>query len=238
MPPSATTTLDFTRDTLIRLSYQLCGLLGEGKEPSPADTAMAADFMNLELMALQAEGVNLRSVERTTLTLIPGTTEYTLPSSTIDVAVGPNDEAGTIVPPSGSESLVTVMSRTEWLSLANKATDLNSRSTPSKVFIERQAQVRLVFWPPPDTYATSFRYGRVRLLGDMDTGAVTVDLGRRWLKFVAYATATCVARAKSLGVEVISTLTAEAERLKAICKADDNMRGKIQFRMTHSGRHW
>lgn len=238
MPPSTNSVLDFTRDQLIRMAFQLCGLLGEGKDPSPADTAMAADFMNLELMALQAEGINLRSVERTTLTLVPGTIEYTLPPSTMDVAVGPNDEAGTIIPTAGSESLVTVMGRTEWLILANKATDLNARATPSKVYIERQAQVKLVFWPPPDSYSLQFRYARVRLLGDMDTGAVTVDLGRRWLKFVAYAVATHVARAKSLPIPEIATLTSEAERLKNICKADDNMRGKIVFRVTHSGRHW
>lgn len=236
MAPSANATLDFTRDQLIRMGFQLAGLLAAGREPTAEDTGMAADFMNLELMALQAEGVVLRTIERTALTLVPGTAAYTLPADTIDVQLGPNDQAGTIVQTSGAEVLVTSMARAEYMDLADKTGAVTAR--PTSVYIERQALVTLVFWPVPDAESVSFRYARVRLLRDMDTGAVTVDLARRWLQYVAYAVAAHLARAKNLGLDVVGSLESRAEVLKARAKGTDKQAGKVRWVLAHSGRHW
>lgn len=236
MTVSTSTSLDYQRDQLIEMSFQLAGLLGAGKSPSAADTAMAAGFMNLELMSLQAEGVVLRTVERTTLTLVSGTASYTLPSDTIDVALGPNDQAGTIVNSSGTEVLVSTMSRSEYMDLPDKTATITGR--PTRVYIEKQATLSATFWPTPDTDSITWRYSRVRLLKDMDSGTVTTDLARRWLLYVTYAVAALIARAKSLPADSVKALLAEAERRKAICKADDGQRGKVRFRVVHNGRHW
>lgn len=236
MTVSANSDLDYQRDQLIRMSYQLTGLLQAGREPDAADLAMAADFMNLELMALQAEGVVLRTVERATLTLVAGTSLYTLPSDTIDVQLGPNDQFGSIIPASGGETMVTAMSRAEWMDLSDKSS--NTMGRPTRAYLEKQASVTVTLWPVPDASAVSLRYARVRLLRDADTGAVTLDLARRWLKFVAYATAVHLGRAKSITSDSIKGLEAQAEKLKRACLADDNQRGKIRFRLAHSGRHW
>lgn len=236
MAPSANATIDFARDQLLRMAFQLTGTLGAGKEPGAADLEMGSDFMNLELMALQAEGIVLRTVERVLLPLVSGTAQYTLAADTMDVALGPNDQAGTIVQASGAEVLVTSMARAEYLDLSDKSPTV--AGVPTRVFIERQALINLVFWPVPNDNTLQFRYARVRLLRDMDTGGVTTDLNRRWLLYVAYAVAAHLARAKSVPAADVADLTQQAARFKAICKADDNQRGKIRFRMAHKGRNW
>lgn len=236
MTVSTSALIDYQRDQLIQLAFQLAGQLGAGKSPTAEDTAMAANFLRLELSSLQAEGIQLQTIERTTLTLVSGTASYTLPSDTVDVKLGPNDQAGTIVNSSGTEVLVTIMSRAEYMDLPDKTATVTGR--PTRVYIEKQASVTAVFWPVPDTESVTFRYSRVRLLKDADSGAVTIDLARKWHKYLTYAVAAAVARAKSMQLDSVMALLNEAERLKAICKGDDNQRGKIRFRVAHRGRHW
>lgn len=236
MTVSANATTDYQRDQLIRMAYQLAGVLEAGREPEAADLSMASDFMNLELMALQADGVILRTIERTTLTLVAGTMAYTLPADTIDVQLGPNDQLGSIVPTSGSETLVTAMSRAEYLDLSDKTSAVSGR--PTRAYVEKLASVTVTLWPAPDATSASLRYARVRLLKDVDTGAVTVDLARRWLKFVTYATAVHIARAKSLSADAVKGLEIQADKLKKACLADDNQRGKVRWHLVHQGRHW
>lgn len=239
MTVSANSTLNYTRDQLITVAFRYAGVLSAGRDPSSADIAMASDFMNLELMTLQAEGVILRTIERTTLTLgtpDDGDATYNLPAGTIDVENSANGQAGTIVPTEGAETVVSLMSRDEYLALPDKSDDTTGR--PTKVYIEKLATLTATFWPVPDSTCVSFRYARVRLLQDLDSGGVTVDLARRWLQAVTYAVAAQIAMAKSLGPQVAGYLRSEANRLKAICRSDDTQRGAIRFRLKHSGRRW
>lgn len=236
MTVSANSSQEFNRDELLVMAFQLCGILEAGKLPDGDDLAMASNFMNLELQALQAEGVVLRTQERSLLTLTAGTSEYTLPSDTIDVQLGPNDQIGTIVPTAGSETLVQAMSRAEYLDLSDKTSAVTGR--PTRAYVEKHAAVTVTLWPVPDASCASLRYTQVRLLRDADTGAVTIDLARRWMKYVTYATAVHLARAKSVPLDNVDDLRSEAERMKAVCLADDNQRGKIRFRLAHGGRRW
>lgn len=240
MTVSANSTLDFTRDQLISMAYQATGLLEAGKEAPGEDLEMASNFMNLELMALQADGVVLRTIERATLTL--GTPDagtvatYTLPSDTIDLQLGPNDQIGTILNTDNTETTVVAMSRAEYMELSNKTADVTARST--RAYVEKQATVTVTLWPAPDSTSVSLKYARVRLLRDADDGAVTIDLARRWLKWVMLATAVHVGRAKSIPQDDLAELKAEAEIQKAKCLADDKQRGRTRFHVRHNVRRW
>ena len=237
MTVSANASLDYTRDQLISTAFQLAAVYPAGGMVLPEDVDAAAAFMNLELMELQAEIPILRTQERSTLTLVAGTAEYTLPSDIIDIPVGPNDHVGTIVPASGGESIVMSMTRQEYMDLANKATTATS-GRPVKCYLEKTSPCKVVLWPTPDANSVTLRFNSTRLLKDVDTGVVTVDLARRWLQYVACATASQIALSKSMPLERVQYLRAEAERIKAACKADDNQRGKIRFRVGHNARRW
>lgn len=241
MTVSANATLDYQRDQLITSAYRLAGVWPSGQDASDAqsadDVAMAADFMNLELMALQAEGTLLRTSERTTLALVTSQSEYTLAADTIDVDVGPNDQAGTIVDSSNNESIVTVMSQADYLDISDKTGAGPAR--PTRVYIDKGgALLTAVFWPPPDSLSITWRYSRVRLLKDMDSGSVTTDLQRRWLQYVTYAVAAQVALAKSIALDKVNWLRQQADAMKQRCLSTDNEQGKLRFRLGHRGRYW
>ena len=237
MTVSANATLDYTRDQLISTAFQLAAVYPAGADILPEDIDSAATFMNLELMELQAEVPLLRTEQRTTLTLVAGTAEYSLPSDVIDVPTGPNDQVGTIVPASGGESIVLAMTRQEYMALANKATGSTS-GRPVKCYVEKTSPLKVVLWPTPDANSVSLRYTKTVLLRDLDTGAVTVDLARRWLQYVAYATATQIALAKSMPLDRVTYLRSEAERIKARCEMDDSQRTKVRMRIGHNVRRW
>jgi hypothetical protein len=237
---SANSSLQFQVDEMLVMAYQLCGILEAGRQPDGDDLAMGRNFMNLELQSLQAEAVVLRTIERSSLTL--GTPDsgtvatYTLPADTIDVQLGPNDQVGTIVNTSGTESLVMTMARAEYQDISNKTASVTGK--PTRAYVEKKADVTVTLWPAPDSSAVSLSYSRVRLLRDADTGSVTIDLARRWMKYVTYATAVHLARAKSVPADDVADLRSEAERQKAVCMADDSQRGHIKFRLAHGGRRW
>lgn len=235
MTVSANATLDFSRDQVITMAYQYAQLVPAGQEPTADEIAMASNFFNLELMTLQAEGVVLRTVERTTLALTTGTATYSLPTDVIDIAQGPNGQMGTIVPTSGAESTVLNITRTDYLSLAQKT---QPQGRPTQVLLEKFATLQVTFWPVPDSTSASFRFAKVRLLKDMDSGTVTTDLARRWLQGITYAVAAQVALAKSQTMELVGFLRGEAERIKTICRNDDVERGPIRLRVAHSGKRW
>ncbi len=235
MTVSANATLDFQRDQLITAAFRLAGVLDADGALVSTDAAMGADFMNLELMNLQAEGVVLRTIERPTpLALVSGTATYTLAADTIDVQLGAYDEAGMIVDTTSGETMVMSMPRHEYLLISNKT----STGRPARVYIERLAAVTLTFDPIPDDSTQTFRYSRVRLIKDMDTGAVTVDLARRWLQYVTYAVASQICLAKSIDLAKVGYLRKEAQRMKERLMADDNQRGAIRMRVSHSGKRW
>ena len=234
MAVSANYSLEFNRDEIIRLAFQLAGLLDSYGSPDAYDTEMASDFFNLELQALQAEGVVLRTVERDTIDLIDGTASYVLDADTIDVQVGNNDQAGMLVPTSGNQTQVKVVSRDDYEAIPDKTTE----GKPSLVYVEKAASVTLKFWPVPDDSTDDFAFYRVRLLRDMDTGTVTTDLARRWLKAITWALAGHLAMAKSMGLDRVQFLNNEGERLKAVCRADDVQRGRMRLRVAHNGRNW
>lgn len=236
MTVSTSNTLEFDRDTSLTMALQLCGVLEAGRDADADDLQMGSRFMNMELQALQAEGVIQRTQERALLTLTAGTASYTLPADVIEVQLGPNDQVGTIVPVSGSETLVTSMTRAEYLDLSDKSANVTGR--PTRAYVERQATTTLILWPVPDANCVSLRYTKVRTFFDLDTGSVTPDLARRWSKFLVYATAAHLGRAKSAPMEDIQDLRNEAERMKAVCLEEDQQRGRITFRLRHKGAFW
>lgn len=217
MAPSATSNFELTRDGLFRRSFQLAGLLEASQSPRADDLALATDLLGMELDALQAEGVVLRTVEMTTEALTAATKTVALSADCIDVFVGPDNVAGTIVPLTGNETLVRAISRQEYISISNK----DSQATPSLVYIEKLAAVTLYFWPVPAVSTATFRYSKIRLPRDADTGAVTLDLARRWQKAICYAMAWQIAMAKSAPLERVKALKSIADEEKAKARNND-----------------
>jgi hypothetical protein len=214
MTISSTSSFELTVDQLLTTSLRLAGLLGAGDVADPAHLALGRTLMGMEMDALQAEGVVLRKIERTTLPIIAGTESYTLDADTIEVVRGPDNVAGTIVNSANTETRVTAMTTQDYVATISDKTTTSSQAT--FVVIERQANVTLTFWPVPDTNVT-FRYAKVRLPRDSDPGNATVDIARRWQKALCFGMAWQLAQSLNGDADAISRLqgVAEAEKRKA-----------------------
>lgn len=232
MTISANSTFDLQRDQIITVAMQLAAILSTEVAPRAKDIELATTLLNMQLKALQAEGVILQTRERTTKAVPAGSAEVTLDADTLDVEIT-NDMAGTIYPSAGGETTITSMPASEWLAI----TDKTVRGRPARVYVERSATFKLVFDLVPEQ-AYTFRYIKVRLLRDMDTGTVTTDLPSRWLQAITYRLAHDLALAKSKPINIVAYLRKNAESEKQLAQKDETQRGDSQFVVMHSGRRW
>lgn len=226
---------DFQRDQILTAAIRLTGILPYGEEPLPEVIDAAAMAFQLVLDELQSDNVLLTQRERTTQALTSGTASYTLATDTLDIEVGPNGIAGSIITAAGeAETLVTAMALHEYSAIAIKDT---MAARPSRVYVEKKNTTTLVFWPVPDSSTISFRYTRIRLLMQSDTGATTMDLRRTWTPYCTFATAAQIALQNSM-FEKAQMLRGWAENLKTSARSGDAERGPIKLRIRHSGRNW
>lgn len=233
MTVSTSVVVDFTRDMILRTAIRRAGLnAGRLTDPPAAQLAQAADNLELVIKSLQAEDINLGTIEPATLTLTAGVSEQTLASDTIDIAQGQSDNLGTIVPSSGGESVVKALSRDEWLRLADKTT----QSRPTMGYLEKGIACKILFWPVPDTTYT-FRYTKVRLFKSGGTGANTIDARSPWAEYFVYATAEGIALDNRM-YDTAAYLGNKAEKLRERCLTGESNHGTIRFRVGASARNW
>ena len=224
------------RDQIIQNSLWLARVLEASQTPQPADIGQAMQLLRILLDGLQAEGFVLRTIERTLLPLVSGQSEYPLASDTIDVEVDNNGVAGMIVPSTGpGESPVMAMRANEWMQISNKSVD---PARPTRVYVEKLSTVSCVFYPPPGIESASFRYRRVRLLRDVDTGSVTPDLPSRWNSALCWGLAALVATAKSQPIAHVQYCEGKFQEEKLKVRRDDVERGPVRLRLRYSGRNW
>jgi hypothetical protein len=231
---STNVVLNFTRDQLLTAAIRKTGILEASQIPDSAMLANAAVNLELVIKSLQAEDVNLGTIERATpMALTAATASYSLPSDTIDITIGQSDNLGTLVRADGSESIIKTMSRDEWLQLAVKT----QSGPPTRGYLEKGPTCTITFWPVPDVSTYTFRYTKVRLFKSGGTGANTMDSRGFWAEYFVYAVAEGVAydnslfgRAKELG--------AKGEKLRARCLTGEAQHGKIRWRVAQRGRNW
>jgi len=232
MSVSTTATFELTVDQLLRRSFNIAGMLEASQSaPRPDDLSMARDLLGMELDALQADGIVLRTVIRTTLPLVAATATYVLDADTIDVALDGSNVAGMIVPASGGETPVRAISRAEYQQIPTKA----SSATPTVVFIEKLTTTSLVFWPVPPDSTTSFRYSKIHLPRDSTPGSATPDLPRRWAKALCYQMAWQIAVTKSAPLQKWTSLQKLAEGFMRAAKLGDAEKGAIQMYVERYG---
>jgi hypothetical protein len=72
MTTSNNYSFDLSTSSIIRVAFQRIGIVSAGQDPDSNQYAMARDMLQVGLTALQAEGIQLRSVLRTTDNLVAG----------------------------------------------------------------------------------------------------------------------------------------------------------------------
>lgn len=137
----------------------------------------ARNELNLALVKFSNKQPNLWKVELITQTLTQGTATYTVPARVVmllDAYVSLN--YGTS---SQTDRLITPFSRTEYASVAAKAT----QGFPNSYWFNRQITPTITFWPVPDgngPYTLNY-YACSQMQDAGIPGGETPDLPYRWL---------------------------------------------------------
>lgn len=139
------------------------------------DAVTARRSLNLIFQEFINLGVNLWTVEQSTLNLVQGTPIYTLDDDTSDVL------PDAVVRRSGIDMQVERIQRDEYLAYPNKA----QTGRPFQFMITRNLDAPIItFWPVPENSTDQFIYYRIRYLQDIDDSSQTPDMPRRFLPAV------------------------------------------------------
>jgi len=162
-------------------AYNLVGLRNTSLLQEHMEAArMAANMM---LGRWSSEGVNLWTVDLQTVTLVQGTSTYSVPSNTVAmldayVTTGTGTDA--------INRIIMPVSRTEYASYPNK----QQQGFPTTFWFDRLLSPTVTIWPVPDGNEVSFSYYRVRQVQDSNlSSGQTVEIPYYFLEAFAYGLA-------------------------------------------------
>lgn len=170
MTISTTATWELRRDQVITTALQLAGVLNAGHPASAEQKALGATLLQMNLTALQADGIILRALERYSQTLVDGTAAYAAPADTISV------EDGAMVRDTADNDAPLYMLSTPRDYLSRGVKTLTGQ--PTEYYPEQQSDGTwtVTLYPVPTSDWATLIYPRVRKLRDTDTGSVTLDV--------------------------------------------------------------
>lgn len=171
------------------------------------DARLAA---NLMLLDWSNTGPNLWEIDLQTVTLVQGTSTYSVPTNTITMLDAYISNANGIVQP--TDRIIIPISRTEYASYPNKA----QQGFPTVFWYDRLIAPTVTLWPVPDgsTADAFLNYYRVKQVQDATYPAgTTMDMPARWLPAFAYGLAAALA--VSWAPQLAQGLQMMADRFRA-----------------------
>lgn len=173
MATSGTTAFDMDFTEIAEEAWERAGR----EMRSGYDLRTARRSMNLMTIEWQNRGINMWTIDEGTITLVEGTSQYNLPTDTIDLLEQLiRTNSGNIT--TQSDLTISRISVSTYASIPNKLT----RGRPIQVWVERLAtQPRINVWPVPNNGDYIFKYYRMRRVEDAGSGAETADMPFRFL---------------------------------------------------------
>jgi len=195
------------------------------------DLRTARRSMNLLTIEWQNRGINMWTIDTGTVSLTSGTSEYTLPSDTIDVmdCVIRTGSGST-----QSDLNMTRISASTYSTLTNK----NLTGRPIQFWMQRLRDApKITVWPVPNDGSYTLVYWRLRRIEDAGSGVQTADANFRFLPalvsglayYVSMKDPDLAARTPMLQAEYERQfqLAAEQDREKATFRIVPGMRGRV-----------
>jgi len=189
-------------------ALNLCGVRGTAiLQEHMESSRMAANMM---LGRWSSEGVNLWQVDMQTVSLVQGTSTYSVPSNTIVML---DSSIVTTTGTSSTSRLILPISRTEYASYPNPT----QQGFPTTYWFDRLLSPSVTLWPVPDGTQTSFTYYRVRQSQDANlTGGQQVEIPYYFFEAFAYGLAQRLAMIWAPDkVQMIKPLADEAYAIAA-----------------------
>ena len=172
MTTSGTTAFDMNFTEIAEEAWERAGR----ELRSGYDLRTARRSMNLLTIEWQNRGINMWTIDEGTVSLVNGTSQYTLPADTIDLLEHViRTNAGNTS--TQSDLSINRISVSTYASIPNKL--LSGR--PIQVFVERLRDApKINVWPIPDSNDFTFVYWRMRRVQDAGRGVETSDITFRF----------------------------------------------------------
>jgi hypothetical protein len=209
----SSSTFEFTIDSVVRNAYVLATLM-DIQEPMTgtrwtARASFGRSMLEMLVKRIEAKGKLVRAREFYQIQMVDGQSEYTLPSSLMDVygdgafiPVGQPTTGGAI-----GEVPVKEIDLEQWQRLSSQG----STGRPTLYMCYRAADpLTIRVWPIPTAADTgTIRFQVYRFLGTSTDGSKNVDLERYWTLALTHLLAGLLASAS--GLDKGATLTQQGE---------------------------
>ena len=221
MATSGTTAFDMNFTGIAEEAWERAG----SEMRSGYDLRTARRSMNLLTIEWQNRGINLWTIDSGTVSLTTGTSQYTLPSDTIDLleqAIRTNSGSTT----RQSDINISRISVSTFASIPNKL----SRGRPIQVWIERLVDApKINVWPVPDSNDYTFVYWRMRRIEDAGGGIETADMNFRFLPCLVAGLAYNIAMKSPDLAPRIEMLKADYEFQFGLAAGEDREKSSARF---------
>lgn len=224
-----------TVDDVSTRAYRRAGLLNDQQRPSTVQLNNARLLLSDLSDKLSAQGVFMRQVQYSNVSLVTGQNQYLLPEDVIDI-IGNGayvDPTQSQVPfQASSETPVLMKDRDTWQGLNTKS----AQSRPTLGYFARNAPLATLFlWPTPSVSENGgyirFQFQRER--PDLTLGTNTLPYERYWTSYFVWALAAVLAYDNSLPMERISALESNAAANLAICKGYSKQNVSVRVAINH-----
>ena len=169
MATSGSRDFDLDVGEIIEEAYERCGL----ESRTGYDLKTARRSLNIMFADWANRGLNLWTVEQSTQALTDGTASYTLSADFTDLLE-------VVVRRSGTDFMLTKMSRGEYLNIPTKTQE----GRPTQYYFDRKTTPSITLWPPPENSTDTLVFYYVRRIQDVDTQVNTTDAPFRFLPCV------------------------------------------------------
>jgi hypothetical protein len=217
MATSGTYTFSMDVDEVIQEAMEMVG----GEQTLGEELRSARRSINLILQDWQNRGIQLWTIDTTTVSVTTSVETYTLGAENIDVL-----EA--VVNRSNIDLQLERITMEEYLKIPRKGQ--TGRPTQYAVRRERD-QSKVYLWPMPENNTDTIKFETVRYMQDINKSAQTPDISRRFLPCLTAGTAYFMSM-KRPGVEAgrIAMLKQEYEERLARAQEEDRERSNLVIR--------
>lgn len=221
MATSGTTSFDLNLTELIEEAWERAS--GGGEIRSGYEFKTARRSLSLLLADWANNGLNLWTVDQSTIPLVAGTATYNLPADTVDIIEHVLRTGSGVTQ---SDLSLTRISVSTYASIPNKT----STGRPLQIYVDRQSTPAVTVWPIPDDSDTyTLVYWRLRRLEDAGSGANTQDVPFRFLPCLVAGLAYQIAQKIPDGTARLPMLKSEYDEAWGRAASEDRDRASVFF---------
>ena len=156
-------------EEVITEAFERCGIDAQTRTGDHARSARRS--LNLLFSEFSNRGINYWTVTQNSLTLVSGTTNYTLPAGTIDLL--------DVVVRDTSTNIDQIINRIT-IEVYNQIPDKTNAGKPSQYMVDRQYTPVIYLWSVPNVSTLSLNYWAMNQQEDITASNQDTDIPYRW----------------------------------------------------------